>query len=208
MPAPSCVSNGIVTKIGEKSLPRCIGDANGKLLPQMIDKLKEASEKQLGWLVSCASRLLSTRFSMPSDPLHRTGAIYSLAKAAPVPDNGRGGLADDDHHARRRADLRWTSMANGSVPLTPVRRTIRHARTGRSQFAKLKRPTHGYIGLSDHDPGDVVWFRDVSVRQIGSTEYRRTTWRLPAQTPRPITSSYPTDRKELARIAVTCRPVH
>jgi hypothetical protein len=30
-----------------------------------------------------------------------------------------------------------------------------------------KRPTHGYIGLQNHDPGDVVWFREVSVRPLG-----------------------------------------
>ena len=29
-----------------------------------------------------------------------------------------------------------------------------------------KRPTAGYIGLQTHDPGDVVWFKDVSVRPL------------------------------------------
>jgi hypothetical protein len=29
-----------------------------------------------------------------------------------------------------------------------------------------KRPTAGYIGLQSHDPGDVVWFREVSVRPL------------------------------------------
>jgi hypothetical protein len=29
-----------------------------------------------------------------------------------------------------------------------------------------KRPTHGYIGLQNHDPGDVVWFKEVSVRPL------------------------------------------
>jgi hypothetical protein len=24
----------------------------------------------------------------------------------------------------------------------------------------------GYIGLQNHDPGDVVWFRDISVRPL------------------------------------------
>ena len=41
------IDDGIVAKIGEKS-PEVHRDANGKLLPQMIDKLKEASEKHLG----------------------------------------------------------------------------------------------------------------------------------------------------------------
>jgi hypothetical protein len=28
------------------------------------------------------------------------------------------------------------------------------------------RPESGYIGLQNHDPGDVVWFREVSVRPL------------------------------------------
>jgi hypothetical protein len=31
---------------------------------------------------------------------------------------------------------------------------------------EIKRPTHGYIGLQNHDPGDVVWFKEVAVRSL------------------------------------------
>ena len=31
---------------------------------------------------------------------------------------------------------------------------------------ELKRPTRGYIGLQNHDPGDVVWFKEVSVQPL------------------------------------------
>jgi hypothetical protein len=29
-----------------------------------------------------------------------------------------------------------------------------------------KRPTHGYIGLQTHDPNDIVWFKEISVRPL------------------------------------------
>ena len=29
-----------------------------------------------------------------------------------------------------------------------------------------KRPEAGYLGLQTHDPGDVVWFKEVSVRPL------------------------------------------
>jgi hypothetical protein len=29
-----------------------------------------------------------------------------------------------------------------------------------------KRPEAGYVGLQNHDPGDVVWFKEVSVRPL------------------------------------------
>jgi len=31
-----------------------------------------------------------------------------------------------------------------------------------------KRPESGYTGLQNHDPGDVVWFKEVSVRSLPS----------------------------------------
>lgn len=33
-----------------------------------------------------------------------------------------------------------------------------------------QRPTHGYIGLQNHDPGDIVWFKEVAVRSLRTTE--------------------------------------
>jgi hypothetical protein len=31
-----------------------------------------------------------------------------------------------------------------------------------------KRPQAGYIGLQNHDPGEIVWFKEVSVRPLSS----------------------------------------
>jgi hypothetical protein len=33
-----------------------------------------------------------------------------------------------------------------------------------------KRPTTGYLGLQNHDPGDVVYFKEVSVRPLGKAK--------------------------------------
>ena len=30
----------------------------------------------------------------------------------------------------------------------------------------IKRPSIGYIGLQTHDPGDIVYFKEVSVQQL------------------------------------------
>jgi hypothetical protein len=32
------------------------------------------------------------------------------------------------------------------------------------------RPETGYIGLQNHDPGDEVWFKEVSVRPLTETK--------------------------------------
>jgi hypothetical protein len=31
-----------------------------------------------------------------------------------------------------------------------------------------KRPEAGYIGLQNHDPGDIVWFKEIGVRPLPS----------------------------------------
>lgn len=35
-----------------------------------------------------------------------------------------------------------------------------------------ERPRMGYLGLQNHDPGDVVWFKEVSVRPLPGSGLR------------------------------------
>lgn len=50
----------------------------------MIDRLKEASERQIGaWYP--VHHGYEVQIMDSADPLYRTGAIYSLAQAVPVP---------------------------------------------------------------------------------------------------------------------------
>ena len=35
-----------------------------------------------------------------------------------------------------------------------------------------KRPQAGYLGLQNHDPGDVVWFKEISVRPLTDASAR------------------------------------
>jgi hypothetical protein len=100
-----------------------------------------------------------------SDPFHRTGAIYSLAPSSAVSMKAPGEwrtmiitLAGD----RISVDLdgqRITSFDPGSPDLPP-----------RKQWYEPKRPEAGYIGLQNHDPGDIVWFKEVSVRPLPATD--------------------------------------
>ena len=78
------IDDGVLAKVGEKS-PEVHRDEKGKLSPAMIERLKEASEKHLGgWYP--VHHGYEVQILDDTDALHRTGAIYSLAKAAPVPE--------------------------------------------------------------------------------------------------------------------------
>lgn len=155
------IDDGVLAKIGEKS-PEVHRDAKGKLSPAMIEKLKEASEKHLGgWYP--VHHGYEVQILDDTDALHRTGAIYSLAQAAPVPEKP---LSDwrtmiitlDGERITVDVDGKRLSSFDPTAPDNPPRKNWTEP------IRELKRPTHGYLGLQNHDPGDVVWFKEVSVR--------------------------------------------
>jgi hypothetical protein len=99
------------------------------------------------------------------DAYHRTGAIYSLAQAAPVPNpqatdwktmviilRGNHVLVDVDGKRITTFD------SDGKDP--------RRERRWYEPKYESKRPASGYIGLQTHDPGDVVYFKEVSIRPL------------------------------------------
>jgi hypothetical protein len=137
----------------------------------MIDKLKEASEKHLGgWYP--VHHGYEVQILDASDPLHRTGAIYSLAKAAPVPERLQADwrtmiITLDGERITVDVDGKRLSSFDPRAADNPPRKNWTEP------IRELKRPTHGYIALQNHDPGDVVWFREVSVRPLGGAVSRK-----------------------------------
>ena len=157
------IDDGVLARIGEKS-PEVHRDAKGKLSPAMIERLTEASEKHLGgWYP--VHHGYEVQILDDTDAWHRTGAIYSLAKAAPVPEKP---LSDwrtmivtlDGERITVDVDGKRLSSFDATARDNPPRKNWTEP------LRELKRPTHGYLGLQNHDPGDVVWFKEVSVRVL------------------------------------------
>ena len=48
----------------------------------------------------------------------------------------------------------------------PESQNVRRERQWFEAKREPKRPETGYIGLQNHDPGDVVWFKEISVRPV------------------------------------------
>jgi hypothetical protein len=157
------IDDGILGKIGEKS-PEVRRMANGKLAPEMLEKLKVASEKQLGgWYP--VHHGFEVQILDGGDSWHRTGAIYSLAEAAPLPDKPQSEwrtmiITLDGERITVVVDGRTVTNFDAAAEKQPPRRRWSEP------IREVKRPTHGYIGLQNHDPGDVVWFREVAVRRL------------------------------------------
>lgn len=58
-----------------------------------------------------------------------------------------------------RKDLReWITLKEGAPKTT--------------RLYEIKRPTRGYIGLQNHDLGDMVWFKEISARLVDPANIR------------------------------------
>jgi 3-keto-disaccharide hydrolase len=157
------MDDGILDWVGKDSLA-VRREANGKLSPAMLDKMNEASETEQGaWYA--VHHGYEVQMCDMGDALHRTGAIYSLAPAAQVP---------------KKSYDEWRTMIitlQGSVVKVELDRQLLATfdengkdNPPRKNWTEPKReprrPEVGYIGLQNHDPGDIVDFKEVSVRGL------------------------------------------
>ena len=138
-------------------------DAAGKISNESMEQVKAAAEREEGaWFA--VHRGYEIQISDAGDPLHRTGAIYSLAPSSSAPKQAGEWrrmiitLAGE----RVAVDLdgqRVATFDSGSPDLPPRKQWHEPKR-------EPKRPEAGYLGLQNHDPGDIVWFKEVSVRSL------------------------------------------
>lgn len=97
-----------------------------------------------------------------ANPFHSTGAVYSMSKATANPmkpgDWNTLEITLDGEMILVDVNGVRVNTFNPSNPV-PERQAYYEPERG-------PRPTSGYIGLQNHDPGDVVLFRHVSVRPL------------------------------------------
>jgi hypothetical protein len=158
------LDDGILKHLDEKAFP-AKRDPAGKLSEESMKGMEEASEKQLGpWYA--VHHGYEIQIADGGDPYHRTGAVYSLAKSSFDPAGTPAG-----EWRTMLITLKGTTV---NVDVNGQRVTTFDSESSdvpkRTQWHEpdrtAKRPTHGYIGLQNHDPGDVVYFKEVSVRPL------------------------------------------
>ncbi len=159
------IDDGILDWAAKK--PLAVRRDNGKLSKEMLKKLMEASASKQGpWYA--VHHGYEVQICDAEDAAHRTGAVYSLAKAAPAPKTppddwrtmtitlqGNLILVDIDGKRVTTFDPDGMDVPKDQKWFEPQR--------------EPKRPQSGYLGLQNHDPGDVVWFKEVSVRLLAGT---------------------------------------
>jgi hypothetical protein len=140
-------------------------EANGKLSPAMLEKMKEASETEQGAWYAVHHGYEVQMCDAGGDALHRTGAVYSLAPADKFPEKSASEwrtMIITLQGSRVTVELdgkQLTTFDEDSKDNPPRKNWTEPKRDP-------KRPQAGYIGLQNHDPGDIVWFRELSVRPL------------------------------------------
>lgn len=138
-------------------------DADGKATEASMTRMQASAEREEGpWFA--VHRGYEVQISDGGDPAHGTGAIYSLARSSNTvkkPGEWRTMLITLAGE-KIFVDLdgqRITSFDSAS-------RSLPRRQQWHEPKREPKRPVKGYLGLQNHDPGDVVWFKEVSVRPL------------------------------------------
>ena len=158
------IDDGILKKVEEKHAP-ARRDDRGRLTPDSLKVFQEASEKDVGPWYAVHHGYEVQICDAADGKRSRTGAVYSLAEAADLPAppadgwrtmvitlQGNRVLVDIDGKQVTAFDPDGKDVPTGREWYEPRR--------------EPKRPAAGYIGLQTHDPGDVVSFKEVSVRPL------------------------------------------
>jgi hypothetical protein len=138
-------------------------DSAGKTSPESMDKVKASAEREEGpWFA--VHRGYEVQIAGGGDSWHRTGAIYSLAESSGVPGKGSDWktmiITLDGERIFVDLDGKRTTTFDAASRDLPPRKQWHEPKR------EPKRPVAGYVGLQNHDPGDFVWFKEVSVRPL------------------------------------------
>jgi hypothetical protein len=157
------IDDGILKRLDEKA-PAAKRDASGSLTPEGAKAMEEGSDKELGpWYA--VHHGYEVQIADGGDEFHRTGAIYSYARAEAAPQKPRDQWREmlitlKGTHVSVDLDGKRVTEFDSTDTNVPPRKAWHEPRR------EPTRPTRGYFGLQNHDPGDVVWFKEVSVRPL------------------------------------------
>ena len=143
-------------------------DANGKSSPESRARMLVSADRAEGpWYA--VHHGYEVQIMDANDKFHRTGAVYSLAASSAIssraPEEWKTMVITlDDRHIYVDLDGRRITHFDPESPDVPPQQKWAEPKR------EPKRPLAGYLGLQNHDPGDLVWFKEVSVRPLPPKE--------------------------------------
>jgi hypothetical protein len=160
------IADGILDQVGKPGAT-FDRDAAGTISEVSAERMRQSSDREEGpWFA--VHHGYEVQIVDAAEPIHRTGSIYSLAPSSAIsakPPNEWKTMIITLEGDRIFVDLdgrRVTSFDPNSPDVPPAKQWYEPKRDA-------KRPQTGYLGLQNHDPGDVVWFKEVSVRPLAES---------------------------------------
>lgn len=146
-------------------------NADGTLTDRGAAAMQKASADQVGpWYA--VHRGYEIQICDAADPYHRTGAVYSLAEAAAAP---KASPADwKTMVVTLDGDRVLVDIDGERISTFDPAASVPERKEWYEPDRKPKRPEAGYIALQNHDPGDVVFFKEVGVRPLAGDQQERT----------------------------------
>lgn len=163
-------NSGVYVRIADglpnaKPLDPVNRNAEGGLPMDPLEVMKNASEQEQGpWYA--VHHGFEVQICDAANPAHRTGSIYSLTTAAEFPK----AEAEWNEMIITLDGTRITSVINGKQVASWDSKTgdIPPRKSWHEPKREPVRPNHGFLGLQNHDPDDVVFFKEISVRPLAS----------------------------------------
>lgn len=157
------IDDGILQQIGKKHAP-AKRDAEGKLTDESLKIFQDAAAKEVGpWYA--VHHGYEVQICDSAAKRSRTGAVYSLAESMSLSDKSPSEwktmlITLSGPRIQVDIDDKRVTTFDSTSPDLPADRVWYEPKR------EPKRPHHGYIGLQTHDPGDVVYFREISMRGL------------------------------------------
>jgi hypothetical protein len=154
------LTDGILDRAGKPG--SAFDRSGGKISKESLERMKESNEREEGpWYAVHHGYEIQIMDS--GDAFHRTGAVYSMVPSTAPARTGEWRtmiitLAGD----RIAVDVDGARVSDFDPKSPDVPKRVKWPEPKREP----KRPQAGYIGLQNHDPGDIVWFKEVSVRAL------------------------------------------
>jgi hypothetical protein len=138
-------------------------DAKGKISKESMAKMQESGEREEGpWYA--VHHGYEVQVCDTGDAFHRTGAIYSLARSSVKPHSAGEWrtmiITLDGDRILVDVDGKRVTNFDPAKPDEPTRKQWHEPKR------EPKRPQVGYLGIQNHDPGDIVWYKQVRVRPL------------------------------------------
>jgi hypothetical protein len=160
------IADGILEQVDHPgaAFDRAVG---GKISQESMNQMMKTSELEEGpWFA--VHRGFEVQIMDSAEKFHRTGAIYSFTESSAAADGKQGDwktMVITLSGNRILVDLAGARVTS----FDPERPAGARDRKWYEPKREPKRPETGYVGLQNHDPGDVVWFKEISVRPLPET---------------------------------------